>query len=151
MGMYRDPQTFVRFTPPSPVLPSADLIYSSSNQAPFRFINREITLHQNHYLDKLVELLKQKEVPLAMMNIPQYSERDSDKIIERLDWSKKFGAETPLIGISPKALFTGLSNEEVEKLHCDREHFNMNGNEFFTRTMLPAILEVYKKHATKSF
>lgn len=150
-GMVQNPETFQRFTPPSPVFSSSDLIYSSKTQADFYFTNAQLSAHQDHYLNKLVELLKEKKTPLVMLNVPQYSEKHSNKIIELQDWSKRTGTEIPLIGIAPTVLFKGLNEQEVEKLHCDPEHFNKNGNEYFTRTVLPAILEVYEKHATKSF
>lgn len=150
-GMTHNPEAFERFTPTSPVFSSSDLIYSSTTKANFRFKDEQLSIHQNHYLEKLIELLKEKEVPLVMLNVPQHSEKNSDKAIELQDWSKRFGMGIPLIGIPPTVLFKGLSEKEVEKLHSDREHFNMNGNEYFTRTILPAILEVYEKHATKNF
>jgi hypothetical protein len=151
LGMYRDPKKFERYTPEFPVFSSSDLIFSSSNQDRYRFTNEEITPHQNHYLDKMIELLKAKGVSMAMLNVPQYSEKYSDKIIERQDWAKKFKTEIPLIGIPPTVLFAGLNEKEIEKLHCDREHFNMNGNEYYTRAILPAVLEVFEQNAIKNF
>ncbi len=150
-GMVQNPETFERFTPPPPVFSSSDLIYSDKTQASFFITNKRLSPHQDHYLDKLFELFKAKQVPLAMLNVPQYSEKNNDRIVELQDWSKRTGTEIPLIGIAPTVLFKGLNEAEVEKLHCDPEHFNLNGSEFYTRTVLPAILEVYEKHATKSF
>lgn len=150
-GMTHNPEAFVRFTPPAPVFSSSELIYSSSTQANFRFTNARLSAHQDHYLNKLVELLNEKNVPLVMLNVPQHSEKNSEKIIELQDWSQRFGMKIPLIGIPPTVLFTGLNEDEVEKLHSDAEHFNKNGNEYYTRTILPAILEVYEKHATKTY
>jgi hypothetical protein len=140
---------FEEFNPSQPFIISANLIYSPATQDQFQFTNDEITFYQNHYLKKLVELLKREQVSLAMVNIPQYSEKESVKVIERIDWSKSFGVDVPLIGIPPATLFGGLSEEDIKKLHYN-EHMNKNGNEFFTRTILPAILEVYKTHASKN-
>lgn len=150
-GMTHNPEAFERFTPAAPVFSSSDLIYSNSTEERFRFTGAQLSAHQDHYLNKLVELLKEKQVPLVMLNVPQHSEQRSDKIIELQDWSKRFAMDIPLIGIPPTVLFAGLSEEEIEKLHSDPEHFNMNGNEYFTRTILPAVLEVYEKRAAKGF
>lgn len=149
-GRGRDPRKFKRFTPTSPSIPSANLIYSPENQDKFEFTNDEITYHQNYYLEKLIELLRDNQVPVMMINIPQYTERRSPKVVERKDWSKSFGSDIPLVGVQPTVLFAGLGEEEIEKLFYDEIHFNTNGNEFYTRTVLPAILEVYEKYATKT-
>lgn len=145
-----DPSKFKRITPPAPLIPAAEMIYSSATAEKFQFTNEELTNYQNHYLEKLVELLKRNKVPLMMINIPQSAESNSPKIIERQDWSK-FDREIAMVGIPPAVLFAGLSEEDIKKLYYDKNHFNTNGNEFFTRTILPAILEVYQKNATKTY
>lgn len=151
LGMNRDPKSFVRFTPQPRTLTAAELTYSPESRRRFEFTNEELTAHQDHYLRHLVQLLDQHGIPLVILNVPQYSERSNDKVVERFDWSERFGSEIPLIGISPTELFTGLDEKEIELLHCDREHFNKNGNEYFTKTILPALLAVYKDHASKDF
>lgn len=148
-GMGRKPEKFKRFTPTSPSVPVANLIYSPESKDRVEFINDDITYHQNYYLEKLIELLKRNKVPVMIINIPQHTEIHSPRVIERKDWSKSFGMDTPLVGVQPSVLFAGLSEEEIELLFFDDIHFNTNGNEFYTRTVLPAILEVYDKHATK--
>ncbi len=150
LGMGRDPKRFESYSPTPPVVPANDLIYSQSNQGQFEFTNTPIPLHQDRYFEELVKTLRANRVPLAMINLPGYKERHDDKVVEWQDWSKRFGVDIPLIGIAPSVLFTGLSEEEIEKLYCDTEHLNVNGNEFFTRTILPAVLQVYKQHATKA-
>lgn len=151
MGMGRNPDRFEEFNPPAPSVPVSKLLYSPDNQEPFQFTNDGISSYQNYYLKKLVEKLKQSGVSLMILNVPQYSERQNSKIIERKDWSKHFGMSIPLVGIAPTVLYAGLSEDEVEKLHYDDEHLNKNGSEYFTRTALPAILEVYEKNAAKNY
>lgn len=151
LGMYRDPNAFVRFAPAPPVLAAESLIYSPSTEDDFRFTNEELPPHQDHYLTEFMRLLRERDIPLAVLNVPQYSERSNDKAVERFDWSAKFGSHVPLIGVSPKTLFAGLDESEVELLHCDREHFNLNGNEYFTRSIIPALLTVHREHASKDF
>jgi len=150
-AMEHNRAAFERFTPAPPVFSADRLLFSGTTAANFHFTGAKISPHQDRYLVKLVELLREKRVPLVMLNIPQYSERRSERIIELEDWSQRFGQEIPLIGIAPTVLFAGLSEKEIELLHADREHFNTNGNEFYTQTVLPAILEVYEKHAAQNF
>ncbi|HEX6127005.1 MAG TPA: hypothetical protein VFZ23_16650 [Pyrinomonadaceae bacterium] len=150
-GVGANPLTFERFAPQAPRLPATDLIYSDSTKDLFKFSNTRIPAHQDYYLERVVELLRENGVPFAILNVPQYSERRHDKVIELENWQERFGADIPLMGISPTTLFAGLSDKEVEKLHSDHEHFNLNGCEFYTDAILPAILEVYSNHAKKSF
>lgn len=150
LGMFQNPKTFQKFIPPSPVFTSESLFLSNSNYDRFTFTNEKFNVHQDHYLHKMIELLTAKKVPLVMLNFPQYSERQSDKVIEYHEWSKKFGVDAPLVGIPPTVLFDGLSEEEIEKLYKDDAHFNINGSEFYTRTILPSILELYEKHNAKN-
>ncbi len=150
-GMAHDPGAFARFTPPAPPFSSAELIYSDSTSNGFRFEDNQLPAHQDYYLEKLMELLREREVPLAILNVPQYGERDNDQIIERLDWPRRFGSDIPIIGVRPSLLFAGLDEEGVEKLHSDLQHFNLNGSEYYTHAVLPAILDVYETHATKKY
>ncbi|MEQ1762322.1 MAG: hypothetical protein ABL984_04150 [Pyrinomonadaceae bacterium] len=151
MGMGRDPSKFARLVPAIPNIAKSSLIYSGGTRTQFSFINAEITDYQSRYLDAMVDLLREENVPLVMLNIPQYSERHERTAIERVYWAKWYGDDIPLIGISPKILFEGLSEDEVERLHYDDEHMNANGSEFFTKIVSPAIVEVYKNNAAKSF
>jgi hypothetical protein len=151
LGMGRKPEKFVGFLPPSPVVRTSRLLFSDATRNQFEFTNETLPPYQDHYMNELVELLHRNRIPLAMINVPQYNERLSPRVIERFDWAATFNSDIPLIGIAPTTLFAGLTPAEVELLHCDQYHLNKNGNEFFTRTVLPAILEVYEKHATKSY
>jgi hypothetical protein len=127
------------------------MIFSDRNKGRFHFTNDEIPFYQNLFLLKLVELCRRKQVPLAMLNIPQSPERYSDKVLELKNWKASFGEDVPIIGIPPAVLFAGLSDDDLDKLRFDDAHLNANGSEFFTRAVVPAILEVYRTHAAKSY
>jgi hypothetical protein len=149
LGMERDPAKFVKFTPASPAFSSYEISHSKDNQDQYYFTNEELPAYQDHYLTELIALLRSKNVPLAMLNVPQYNERRDTRVTERFDFEARFRSPIPLIGVAPSRLFGGLSPDEIELLHCDRYHFNANGSEYFTRAILPAIVEVYKTHAAK--
>lgn len=146
-----DPDAFVRFTPRVPEFSSDELLYSRVNRDQFHFRNEKLPDHHDFYLDALFQLLETKKVPLAMMNIPQYFERNSDRVIENQDWTKRFGKGLPLIGVPAKTLFAGINEKDLDKLYADIDHFSANGNEYYSQAILPAILEVYESHATKEF
>jgi hypothetical protein len=101
MGMERDPETFLHFAPPVPAIPVSELIFSESSNDNFVFTNDELGSHQDAYMRHLERLLRERDIPLAMLNVPQYSERANDKVVGRFDWSKRFGREIPLIGVPP--------------------------------------------------
>jgi hypothetical protein len=147
----RIPENFVRFSPPAPSIHAREMIFPGENESDFQWTNEDIPPHQRIYLQSLVELLQRRQTPLAIINFPLYSQRRSPKIIERKDWSKVFGMRIPVMGVAPERLFCGLDDEEVKMLFFDDMHFNRNGSEMFTQTLLPAILEVYDKHAAKNF
>ena len=151
IGIGRDPRTFTRFTPVSPSIPSSDMIYSPRTKDQFHFTKDEIPFYQNLFLEKLVETCRQERIPLVILNIPQYTERHSGRVIERKEWTNNFGSDVSLVGVPPTVLFAGLSEEEIGRLRFDDAHFNANGSEFFTRTILPAILEVYNTRAAKNY
>lgn len=150
LGMGRDKKAFKEYSPVSPVVAANDLIYSPARPGWFEFTNTPIPLYQDRYLEELVKMLHRENVPLAMINLPDYKQRHESKVTEWQEWSKRFGREIPILGIPPSVLFAGLNEDEIERLYCDTEHLNINGNEFFTRAVLPAILKVYDDHATKN-
>lgn len=147
-GLMYDPDAFVRFTPKPPSVVPEDIIYTSDRRDQFTFLGTEIDHHQDRYLSGMVELLRSKGIPLVMLNIPQIAERSSGKAVEYQNWVQRFGGNVELIGIPPSTLFAGLTENEIERLYYEPDHFNLNGSELFTRTVLPAILKIYEKQAT---
>jgi hypothetical protein len=151
MGMGRDPSKFVEFSPQPPVVSPNELIFSGDTAGNFQFTDDDLPTYQENYLRELISLLKKENVPLSIINVPQYNERSNTKVFERFNWTTKFGENIPLIGIAPAQLFQDLTPDEVERLHCDPYHFNANGNAYFTHAVLPAIIQVYDRHANKTF
>ena len=150
IGSGRDPRTFAKFIPIPPSFPTERMILSRRNPEQFRSVHDEVPFYQKLFLEQIVDLCRRKQVALVMLNIPQHAERHSDQVLERMDWKASFGDDVPVIGIPPTLLFSGLSEMDQERLRFDDAHFNANGSEFFTRAVLPAILEVYKTHAAKA-
>ena len=62
---------------------------------------------------------------------------------EYSDWEKAFGVPLDLVGVPGATLFAGMSNDDIGQLYFDRLHFNVNGRQFFTRVITPALLELY--------
>jgi hypothetical protein len=97
-----------------------DMIFSERTRANFRSLDDSIGIYQEHYLDELVELTRAKGIPLVILNIPQSTERHSSTVLEREDWSKRFGTGIPLVGVPPSVLFSGLDDTGIDKLFLTR-------------------------------
>lgn len=151
LGMGRRPWKFEKFAPPPPDLSNEKLIYSNENRTNFQFLGDEPGEFQRHYLEALFELLEEENVPFLLLNIPQYAERQNRRVTEKTSWSQRFEKKIPLAGVPPATLFAGLDEKEIEKLYCDEDHFNANGNEFFTRALLPEIIRFYENNAIEDF
>lgn len=149
IGLGRDPRTFSKFSPVSPSIPADDMFYSRNTEHQFKFTGEEIPYYQDLYLKRLIDICRRNGVPVVILNIPQFTEWHSETVVERKNWQVEFGGDLPIIGIRPSVLFAGLSDDELDKLRFDDAHLNANGREYFTRAVLPAILEVYRKNVTK--
>ena len=55
------------------------------------------------------------------------------------------GVPVTMLGVPNRQLFAPLKEEQVQNLYYDDNHLNANGTLYFTRAMLPAILELYER------
>jgi hypothetical protein len=118
------------------------MIYGPETRRYFQFSQDSLPPYHQYYLRKIVDLLRQERVPLTFLNIPQFSERKNVGVTERENWPATLQVDVPLVGIAPAELFTGLSDDQIRFMYYD-EHMNVNGSEFFTRAVAPAILKIY--------
>lgn len=142
------PTPFVRFTPQPPALPAQSMIYGPATSHLFRFTGEALRPYPMHYLKRIGGLLRAYGVPVAIVHVPLWVERHDTVVTERMRWQDVLGARTTLIGVPPATLFRGLSDADIDKLFYNvftynNHHFNRNGNEYFTRVITPAIVEIY--------
>lgn len=147
LGMGRSPDDFVRFTPEPPAIPADAMIYSPRSRDRFTFTGEPLTPYQYQYFKSLVELAHKNGVPVAIVNIPQKPEARRPNVVGRLNWAEALSLDIPLIGVQPALLFSKLDDNQIEALYFDNAHLNANGSKLYTRTVLPAIIEVYKQRA----
>lgn len=136
---------FVRRELPPPNLTREKLIYSTSSASDFRFTGQPLSSYQMHFLRRAFNLLNQYHVPVALVHVPLSIERHKTVVEERMFWPEVFGMEMSIVGVPPATLFKGLSDAEIDQLYYD-EHLNANGNQLFTRTITPALVEIYAQH-----
>jgi hypothetical protein len=145
------PAPFVRFTPTPPAFPAGNMIYGPGTHHLYRFTGQELPPYHMHYLRQIDALLREHQIPVALIRVPLWTERHEQVVTERMPWDDVFQSRTTLIGIPPATLFQGLSDPEIDKLFYnvysyDNHHFSRNGNEYFTRVVTPAVLETYVRN-----
>jgi hypothetical protein len=148
------PAGFVRWMPSPRALRPGTMIYSSDTRSRFHFTRQPLNDYQMHFLRMSFELLERYRVPVVLVHVPLWSERYRTVVDERMPWPEVFGKDIAMVGVPPTTLFAGLSEAEMGRLFYNQEnfenhHFNRNGNEFFTRTIAPAILQLYERHVPR--
>lgn len=146
MAMGRDVGKFVEIDPPAPDFKARELIFPTEESSHFDLSDKTVSDYQKVFLKRLFNLARDERIPLIMLNIPQLPEKHSPKIVVLDDWARNYGLRTKIVGVAPAELFAGLSESEIEKMYFDERHFNANGNEFFTQSVMPGILEVFREN-----
>jgi hypothetical protein len=131
---------FEDYAPEPPAMSPSEMIYSESTQNSFQFLGIQINERQRQLVQMTVDLCRHYGTHLVIVNIPQPG-RD-DKVIEREMWPRVFGHDVDLIGIPTARLFSQMSDDQIDRLF-DGIHLNKNGNAFFTKSITPALLEIY--------
>ena len=139
---------FVRRVRQAPSLPTRTLIYSPDVRDHFQFTNQPLSQYQTHFLVATLELLSKYQVPIVILHVPTSQERYSTVVTERMFWPDALGKDIPIVGVPPATLFAGMNDLEIDQFFYD-EHLNLNGSELFTRTITPAILEIYEQQRTR--
>jgi hypothetical protein len=132
-------------------LPQSQMIYSAGARSAYRFTGQGLNEYQDHFIRKTFQMLEQSDIPVALVNIPLWTERHSSSVTERLDWPAILPGKIEMLGIPPATLFRGLTDADIDALYYNdyewpNHHFNRNGNEFFTRTIAPALIHIYDKY-----
>jgi hypothetical protein len=134
---------FIPFTPSSPVPAPEFLVYPGPARNQFEFANRPVSTLQIHFMQKLIDLARQHHTGLLLLHMPIYEERRLAPVGETVLWPKMFRENERIAGISPSALFAGLSDQDIRKLYFDPWHFNANGEAWFTAQVAPGLINLY--------
>jgi len=143
-----EPDPFVPFTPQTGARPADVCVYSPATASNFSFATDAPPPGQRHFLRKFVALAQTNGCQLVMLHVPTFAERRSTKIVTSARWPDLLPPNAALVGIPPATLFHGLSDEDVRKLYSDSVHFNQNGQEYFTKLVLPTLLRLYDSGKT---
>jgi hypothetical protein len=78
-----------------------------------------------------------------MLYLPGLAEARSSVIGERTFWPDIL-ANTILLGIPPAKFFVKMTADEAQKLYDDPQHFNQNGQRYFTQLITPSLINLYE-------
>ncbi len=146
-GFALDPAaTFVPFAPYMPATaarPADALVYVPATREDFEFSHAPLPAWSAHFARQFAALARQQGVKTVMLYLPVRAEVRSTVIPERTCWPDLLGDVT-LLGIPPAKLFGSLTGDELDKIYADPAHFNQNGQEYFTRLITPALIQLYE-------
>jgi hypothetical protein len=101
-------------------------------------------VYQMHFARRILALVKSHGCSLVLIHVPIDAEYGQSKIPELANWQQEFADPVRMIGIPSSGLFPGLDKERY--LHFYRDaHFNQNGAQVFTRSILPAVRQAYEQ------
>lgn len=141
LGQAVDP--FVSARPDPPAFSADELLFGPGTGHRFPLAEMPLSAYQSHYLMRIGQLTASHQVHIAALHVTRYVERGSDVIDERADWRQYFGDHVSTIGATPRRLFAGLEPDMLRRLYYDDDHFNENGQTYFTRAIAPGILRAY--------
>lgn len=136
---------FADYAPPSSADASGVRIYSEATKGDFHFSGRMPAQMQVAFMRKVAALARAQHVQLVYLHMPKVAELKSSVIEEGAFWPDTFQGDVTMVGIPGATLFAGLSEAEVRKLYFDFQHFNENGQKYFTTLITPSLLQVYEK------
>ena len=137
-------EPFTPFAPPLSTVAPAAVCYSANTKTNFEISNCPLPAWQIHFARLFADLVHKEKVSSAMLYLPVWSELHETVIPERTFWPTIFGDDLTQIGIPPAKSFNGLSESQILKLFGERSHLNLNGQQFFTHLITPALLKLYE-------
>lgn len=140
---------FEDYSPLTGVQPSSVHIYSPATTNFFTFSDTAISPVQLYFVRKFAALAQDHGCQLVLLHIPTFEERHSAFISERAFWPRTLNTNVTMIGICPTNLFRGLTDDEIRKLFTNPDHFNENGQKYFTRLLTPTLLQIYDSQAQR--
>ena len=133
---------FIRYQPVAPVLPSSQLMSSLGSGTVVHADRDPPSAYQQGYVSAILELLQSHHVTVALLRTPVLAESRQSTMDVDAAWANTFPLNTKVIAVSPTVLYSSLNDDQVRQLYFDHGHLNRNGAEFYTATILPALLEL---------
>ena len=139
---------FHPFQPTNAVSPADVLRYDSQNRTNFSFSAAGLQPEQLYFLRKLAALTRASGTGLLVLHAPQTSDFTAGTVCERACWPELLGPDVQLLGVPGTTLFAGLTEWQKLQLFYNDNHLNKNGQQYYTRLVTPALLQIYENQIT---
>ncbi len=148
LGALRSPlvqgRPFEKYIPPTSPSASEVREYSPATRQYFHFPDEPPPPMQLAFLRKVAELAREHHVKMVYLYVPRSTEMRNATVNPETFWPDIFGDNITMLGIPPTILFGGLSDNDALKLYWEYRHFNINGQEYFTPIVTPALVQLYE-------
>lgn len=139
-----NPVPLAPYRPETAANPADVCVYAPAAASCFQISSQPMHPMDLFFASKFAALAREHGCRLVLLHIPLMHEVGSVTMQESQFFPKILQTDTTLIGIPPAKLFENLSREQVNRLYSSPEHFNKNGQEFFTALLTPALLRIYE-------
>jgi hypothetical protein len=148
LGSFACPQIkgrdFVRFAPATDPASAKVCVYSEATKTEFQYPKTPPQPTQVAFIRKVAELAREHHVYMVFLYMPDSRDMRAPTINPDAFWPQYFTNDFTMMGIPPAKLFAGLSDKEAPELYFDFRHFDLNGQEFFTPVVTPALVRLYE-------
>ncbi len=103
------------------------------------------SVSQRAYFRATIELIKAHGALPVVVSVPIWKDRNRAKPLVRIPKASLSDYEVPLVAVSPKAFFAGMSEEDIEMLYYNENHFNTNGSTYHTEVLAPVFWELARE------
>jgi hypothetical protein len=135
---------FVDYRPETTATPKDVKIYSPAAPKDFSFSLVPLLPIQSDFARKIGVLARARGVKLVYINLPESNDMRSQTIKEATFWPAIINSDLTMLGVIPATLFGGLSDEQVLSLYFNFEHFNRNGEIYYTSIITPTLIRMYE-------
>lgn len=125
--------------------PAPAIVLSDATRDEFTFGDPEINQRQQHFAILIAGLAAQHHVPLIVLNLPTPEEFGNDRIWERADWPHLLPGNPTVVAFRQSDLF---GKQPLDKLFADSVHMTAEGQERFTRSLIPYLTTRYEELQT---
>ena len=138
---------YAPFAPSGNARPSDVSVYSAATKDQFLFVGPPTPAWQLKFAQQFAAMAKAhgvKLVCLHMLPTEVNDETNTPVVREREFWPEALRAEVTMMGIPPAKLYSGINSADLPRLFYTVNHFNRNGQAYFTRLITPRLLEIYE-------
>jgi hypothetical protein len=126
--------------------PAPAIVLSDATRGEFKFGDPEISERQKHFALLIAGLAAQHHVPLIVLNLPTPEEFGNDYIWERADWTHVLPGNPTVVAFRHSDLF---GKRSVNQLFADSVHMTPEGQERYTRALIPYLMTRYEEFQTR--